>query len=540
MKNNKGFTLTELLVTIVLIGLLLGIGIPGVMKISEGMKKRSYKTKIDLVEQAGTLWGQDNLALLQTTTCDIKEDSGTNTYNCYKTNIKELIENDYLESEDRKDIKFVNPIDDKDIQNNCVYIYKKNNRVYAYYKGTPDSGESCPSIVTSPPVTTNLKLSIEGGDYTINDKAFYCYNYDSIKNIFNNTNNDWSEIYSNIFFYLLNDSNFKISVISNNGDFYSIKEEILEKCYNENTCPLKIEYIGYVKDDSTYINNKYKFTYEGKYKIDGNDYIVDNSLEHEFKLKLDIGPLLMVNNTCILNDTVDTYYNLSSSNGNVTAEYIDDFYIKDIFAGESNSFNFDTVIGWNDSYNLYGDNYDFYLDKQRISDGYDRYNLKIHSAMPYPENIYRTSEYNINAYQNNYFSKTDLHYSDDAAKKNGIYMYDEDVFYGTKSQIESFIKSKLSSSNINNIHDLYYVMSYECDSGEAAGSCDSLTNDFCGGNPFAAYASACYGGLAVSAQRWKLAIYGWETIDNKEVHSKYDEVDIQISQCSGYDCPSPE
>ena len=109
MQNNKGFTLTELLVTIVLIGLLLGIGIPG------GMKKRSYKTKIDLVEQAGTLWGQDNLALLQTTTCDIKEDSGTNTYNCYKTNIKELIENDYLESEDRKDIKFVNPIDDKDI-----------------------------------------------------------------------------------------------------------------------------------------------------------------------------------------------------------------------------------------------------------------------------------------------------------------------------------------------------------------------------------------------------------------------------------------
>jgi len=59
MKNKKGFTLIEILVVIVLVALLLGIGIPGVMKISQNMKKRSLNTKLDLVEQAAILYGQD-------------------------------------------------------------------------------------------------------------------------------------------------------------------------------------------------------------------------------------------------------------------------------------------------------------------------------------------------------------------------------------------------------------------------------------------------------------------------------------------------
>ena len=38
MLNNKGFTLVEILSTIVIIAMLMGIGIPGIMKISERMK----------------------------------------------------------------------------------------------------------------------------------------------------------------------------------------------------------------------------------------------------------------------------------------------------------------------------------------------------------------------------------------------------------------------------------------------------------------------------------------------------------------------
>ena len=58
-KNNrkKAFTLVELLIVIALIWLLIGIGIPGVMKISKKMKQKSLNTKIDLVEHVAILWG---------------------------------------------------------------------------------------------------------------------------------------------------------------------------------------------------------------------------------------------------------------------------------------------------------------------------------------------------------------------------------------------------------------------------------------------------------------------------------------------------
>ena len=63
--NNKGFTLVEILAVIVLIGLLFGVGIPAISKISKNMEVRSYTQKVKLVEKAGELWGQDNKALLQ-------------------------------------------------------------------------------------------------------------------------------------------------------------------------------------------------------------------------------------------------------------------------------------------------------------------------------------------------------------------------------------------------------------------------------------------------------------------------------------------
>lgn len=129
--NNKGFTLVEILSVLVLIGLLFGIGVPAVSKISKNMKARSYKQKISLIEKAGELWGQDNKALLQNVTCDI---DGIQ-YNCYKITIEDLIIEDYLDSEDKSTTKFDNPIDDSSLLDYYVYVYKKNNRVYAKLSG---------------------------------------------------------------------------------------------------------------------------------------------------------------------------------------------------------------------------------------------------------------------------------------------------------------------------------------------------------------------------------------------------------------------
>ena len=56
--NKKGFTLVEILATIVLIGLLFGLAVPGVNRIRDNMNKKALNTKIQLIEQAGVLWGK--------------------------------------------------------------------------------------------------------------------------------------------------------------------------------------------------------------------------------------------------------------------------------------------------------------------------------------------------------------------------------------------------------------------------------------------------------------------------------------------------
>ena len=126
--NKKGFTLVELLSVIVLIGLLLGLAIPGIKKISSNMKKKSYNTKVKLVEQAAVLWGQDNKTRLNR-----NENCVDGKYSCYKIKIIDLIKDNYLDG-DNNSIEFKNPIDNSDMSNSCVYVYKKNNRVYAKYK----------------------------------------------------------------------------------------------------------------------------------------------------------------------------------------------------------------------------------------------------------------------------------------------------------------------------------------------------------------------------------------------------------------------
>ena len=146
--NKKGFTLVELLSVIVLIGLLLGIGIPGISRISSNMKKKSLNTKIDLIEQSGIFWGQDNKAMLQSSQCFIDDDE--TIASCKKISINELISDDYLDSESYEDVIYKNPNNDinlaniscddsNDVENTvkdnscCVNVYKKNNRVYAHF-----------------------------------------------------------------------------------------------------------------------------------------------------------------------------------------------------------------------------------------------------------------------------------------------------------------------------------------------------------------------------------------------------------------------
>lgn len=134
--NKKGFTLVELLAVLVLISLLMGLAIPGINRISNNMKKKSYNQKIKLIESAAELWGQDNKTRLQADT-----DCSSEISKCKKITIADLIKENYLDS-DNNSGKYINPKNDEDMKDCIVFVYKQNKRVYAKFDNGSDS-EAC-------------------------------------------------------------------------------------------------------------------------------------------------------------------------------------------------------------------------------------------------------------------------------------------------------------------------------------------------------------------------------------------------------------
>ena len=132
--NKKGFTLVELLAVLVLISLLMGLAIPGINRISNNMKKKSYNQKIKLIESAAELWGQDNKTRLQTNRCNIDNKEVP----CYKIQIEELLSENYLDS-DNNSGKYANPKNDEDMKECIVFVYRQNKRVYAKFDNGSDS-----------------------------------------------------------------------------------------------------------------------------------------------------------------------------------------------------------------------------------------------------------------------------------------------------------------------------------------------------------------------------------------------------------------
>ena len=61
MKNNKGFTLVELLAVIVVLSLVMIIAIPAITKNTRNAREAVLKTKVDLIINESVIWGEDNL-----------------------------------------------------------------------------------------------------------------------------------------------------------------------------------------------------------------------------------------------------------------------------------------------------------------------------------------------------------------------------------------------------------------------------------------------------------------------------------------------
>lgn len=124
LKKN-GFTLVELLAVIVILALLLTIAVPSVIQISNRIKKNMYCSKIEDLESAAKLYGNDYIDELDTGFKNII--------------VSDLVENNLFKKEDNKceynDSKpcVKNPRDGSSMDNDKIVITKRDKKIVAEY-----------------------------------------------------------------------------------------------------------------------------------------------------------------------------------------------------------------------------------------------------------------------------------------------------------------------------------------------------------------------------------------------------------------------
>lgn len=142
MKNNKGFTLVEILAVLVLISLMMVIIVPSVQKVALNSKIKLCNSKIDLAEESINLWARDNYKCFNKTDgCNILSNCQENNYiiKCEST-FKTLAENNLLNYDKNvKNINYVvNPINNGNMNDTKIYIEfnSKNKQVKSYIDDT--------------------------------------------------------------------------------------------------------------------------------------------------------------------------------------------------------------------------------------------------------------------------------------------------------------------------------------------------------------------------------------------------------------------
>ena len=124
MKNNKGFTLVELLAVIVILALLVTIAVPSTIAISNKLKENMFCKKIESIEIAAKLYGED------------RKDSFTESYETYPSrtiSVSDLIASGDLKKDNSTSPFVLDPRDNSSMDEIQLTVYEKYNRIYVSF-----------------------------------------------------------------------------------------------------------------------------------------------------------------------------------------------------------------------------------------------------------------------------------------------------------------------------------------------------------------------------------------------------------------------
>ena len=138
MKKN-GFTLVELLAVIIILTLVITIAFVSVTRIREESLKRVVETKVEQIEQAAILYGQENPNVIKTSCTDhektVVEATNYTPSFCVTVTAGVLIDNNFFESSYLDEVNgktdLINDVTGKSMREDTVIIYRRNNRIYS-------------------------------------------------------------------------------------------------------------------------------------------------------------------------------------------------------------------------------------------------------------------------------------------------------------------------------------------------------------------------------------------------------------------------
>ncbi len=210
LKNKKGFTLVEILATVTILGILMGVAIFAVSGIIENGKEEHYNTAEDNLAMAGQSYAQQNRAALP----------------------KAIGQKTIIPLSILKDKNYIGEIKDYS-DNNCdpeksyVQIYKYSQTEYSYsaylecpgYNSEEKVDERTPEItanITSPNDNPKLKINIKGNDKLMSYSYIIYRGSNEVKNTGNVTVSSKSEINKTESLAAYTPSKIKIVIVATN------------------------------------------------------------------------------------------------------------------------------------------------------------------------------------------------------------------------------------------------------------------------------------------------------------------------------------